>query len=782
MLLGSAALADEPDRVLFNRDVRPILSAHCLACHGFDEKTREADLRLDVAEGATADLGGYHAIVPGRPDDSEAWQRIIATDPDEAMPPADFQKPLSDEQKDVLKRWIEQGAEYQQHWSFITPTKPTVPDVNGAGNPIDAFIQSRLKSEGLAPAEEASSEVLTRRVTLDLTGLPPTPEEVEQFLADSSDDAYENLVRRLQKRVTYGEHMARYWLDVARYADTHGLHLDNERSMWPYRDWVVRAINENLPFDEFTRWQLAGDLLPEPTRDQLIASGFNRCNVSTSEGGSIKEEWIYRYAVDRTTTAIEVWMGLTGGCAVCHDHKFDPLSMKEYYSMYAFFHSAADPAMDGNKIDTPPILKLTAPEDEQRLAELDRQIAAVEKRINALVSGYEYVDPALLPEPPPVKQTEAVWFEDSFPKGTKPQASGPPLRLIDKETGPVFSGSSAISRTAEQAVAQDFFSGGAEFTVPAGGTFFVHCYLDPENPPEAVMVQFHVGGWKHRAIWGAEQKIPFGKAGTTEKVAMGALPKAGEWARLEFPAAKLGLKAGTKVTGYAFTQFSGTVGWDRLGVSTKTEPATDPAWSWDVWKKRNQGKRNNDLPEGLRQLVRGKKADQWNEKEADQVFRFWLRNFYAGLREQLAPLEAEQSPFGKGEDRRREGGPADDGDGRPPAAARELCDAQGCLRQSGRSGHPRRAGVSAAAAGAARRPRLQPARSGRLVGERPASAHEPRRRQPGLAAVLRNRLGPHERGLPARKESRPVIRNCWTGWPFNLSRTAGTCRNSSAAS
>ncbi|SVE11216.1 uncharacterized protein METZ01_LOCUS464070, partial [marine metagenome] len=248
-----------------------------------------------------------------------------------------------------------------------------------------------------------------RRVCLDLTGLPPTPKEVDEFLGDKSSDALEKLIARLMKRQTYGEHMARYWLDLARYADTHGLHLDNERSMWPYRDWVVRAFNQNLSFDEFTRWQLAGDLMPKATMDQKIASGFNRCNVSTGEGGSITAEWIYRNAVDRTSTAVEVWMGMTAGCAVCHDHKFDPLSTKEYYSMYSFFHSAADPALDGNKINTPPVLKVPRPGDKERLAELDEKIKQVDQRIAQAVAKIEYADPAELANPPKPATKETVW-------------------------------------------------------------------------------------------------------------------------------------------------------------------------------------------------------------------------------------------------------------------------------------------------------------------------------------------------------------------------------------
>ena len=381
LLTTFSVLSAGSDNVTFNMDVRQILSDACFACHGFDEKERKADLRLDTAEGAFADLGGYQAFLPKSLEESEAWLRIISDEENDVMPPPDFHKKLTEKEKDILKRWIEQGAVYEEHWSFVSPQKPAVPEVEGSRNPIDSFLRDRLKKEGLKPNPTADRETLIRRVTLDLTGLPPSPAEVDAFLKDESPDAYESLVSSLMERPTHGEHLARYWLDLARYADTHGLHLDNERSMWPYRDWVVRAFNENITFDEFTRWQLAGDLLEDPSREQLIASGFNRCNVTTSEGGSINEEWVYRYAVDRTTTMIEIWMGLTGGCAVCHDHKFDPISAKDYYSLYSFFHSAADPAMDGNKIDTPPILRLTSPEDEKRIIELDQKIAAADAKI-----------------------------------------------------------------------------------------------------------------------------------------------------------------------------------------------------------------------------------------------------------------------------------------------------------------------------------------------------------------------------------------------------------------
>lgn len=485
---------------------------------------------------------------------------------------------------------------------------------------------------------------MIRRVTLDLTGLPPTQEEVDRFVADQSPNAIESWVDELQSRPTYGEHMARYWLDLARYADTHGLHLDNERSMWPYRDWVVRAMNENVPFDEFTRWQLAGDLLEKPTRDQLIASGFNRCNVTTSEGGSINEEWVHRYAVDRTATAVEVWMGLTAGCAVCHDHKYDPLSTKEFYSLYAFFHSAADPPMDGNIVDTPPILKLTTTKDDARLKELEKQIGLVDEKIKKAIAAIEYHDPAEQKTLPPAKKTETIWFEDAFPPGSNPQASGDPLTLVTKEKGNVFSGNLALKRKAN-GVAQDFFNGAPVFTVPDKAKIFVYCFLDPKDPPEQIMVQFHTGGWNNRATWGKQGKIGFGKPGTTENKRIGDLPELGKWVRLEIDPATIGLKPRTKISGYAFTQFGGTVTWDRLGVESTVNPATDSSWSWSVWKKQNAGKRNNDLPEGLRQLVRGKQPDKWPDDEAKKVFEFWLAKIYAGARDQLSPMEAEKAPF-----------------------------------------------------------------------------------------------------------------------------------------
>lgn len=632
------------EEVSFAFDVRPILSDHCFACHGFDENKREAELRLDTYAGATSDLGGYQAIAPGSLDDSELWSRVTSPD-DDVMPPEEFHKPLTKAQIDTLRKWILQGADYDDHWAFVTPEQADVPRLPVA-NPIDAFVQARLAREGHKPNPRADKTTLIRRVTLDLTGLPPTVDETQRFLADDSPGALEAVVDELLSRPTYGEHMSRPWLDLARYADTHGLHLDNERSMWPYRDWVVKALNDNLPFDDFTRWQLAGDLLSEPTEEQLIASGFNRCNVTTSEGGSINDEWIFRYAVDRTATAVEVWMGLTAGCAVCHDHKFDPLSTKEFYSMYAFFHSAADPAMDGNIVDTPPILKLVSDVDKLRLAELRDKLATLDDELVGLLRRREYEDPALLVPRPSAEEVTEVWFDDVFPDGVKVESSGgPQTTYVTGEEGPVFSGDIAIKRVSDSQVSQDYFVKGADFVVPDGGRFFVYCYLDGNDLPETIMLQMHTTSWKNRAVWGAAEKIPFGKDGTTEKVHLGALPQPDKWVRLEVDAQKIGLAAGTHITGLAFTQYGGTVYWDRLGVDSRIDKASDPAWSWTAYLAQDYNLIRKSLPDHLRRRLQGLAPDKWGATEAEEVRQLWMRNIYAGNRDLIAKFAKKTKPI-----------------------------------------------------------------------------------------------------------------------------------------
>ncbi|MBI2686533.1 MAG: DUF1553 domain-containing protein [Acidobacteria bacterium] len=360
----------------FQRDVRPILSDACFQCHGPDPGSRMAGLRLDTKEGALA-----RVIVPGKPAESRLYQRIMQENIALRMPPVSSHKMLSDAQKATLKSWIEQGAPWKEHWAFRAPVKAAVPVDRNA---IDFFIQSKLEAEGLTQAAEASRRTLARRVALDLTGLPPEPKDVEAFLADRSANAYEKLVDRYLASPRYGEHRARYWLDAARYADTHGIHVDNYREMWPYRDWVIRAFNANKGFDRFTVEQIAGDLLPDRTLEQQIASGFHRCGISTNEAGIIVEEVEAIYAKDRVDTTGTVFLGLTLGCATCHDHKFDPLSQKDFYSMAAFFRNTTQPTMDGNVPDSPPIVVVPRDEDRARWTALHQEIASINAKKAAL--------------------------------------------------------------------------------------------------------------------------------------------------------------------------------------------------------------------------------------------------------------------------------------------------------------------------------------------------------------------------------------------------------------
>ena len=384
-VLGSAGWASESEPVSFSRKIRPILSDKCFACHGPDDKSREGGFRLDVREQAMAEAdSGVPPIVAGDPAASELVRRITADDESELMPPPDSNKTLSTEEITLLQQWIAQGAKWEKHWSFIPlqrtePPKATLADETTSA--IDRFLLARLERAGLKPSPETDRVTLIRRVSFDLTGLPPTPEEVRTFVTDNRPDAYERLVDRLLASTRYGEHMARYWLDAARYGDTHGLHLDNYREMWPYRDWVVRAFNNNMPFDQFTLEQLAGDLLPEPSNEQLVATGFNRCHVTTSEGGSITEEVYVRNVVDRVETFGTVFLGLTIGCTRCHDHKYDPLTMHDFYSLFAYFNSLDGKALDDNRKDPPPVLRAPSPDQEKRLAEINQLIADLETQL-----------------------------------------------------------------------------------------------------------------------------------------------------------------------------------------------------------------------------------------------------------------------------------------------------------------------------------------------------------------------------------------------------------------
>ena len=411
MLTTTARGADDPG---YNKVVRPILRDACFVCHGPDSASRKADLRLDRRESAVE----KKAIDPAHLSESELLARIVAEDPEEVMPPPSAHRQLTADEKGTIRRWVEAGAKYEPHWAFIPPARaepPAVADPAWGRTAVDRFLRARIDASGLTPSAPADRRTLARRVTLDLTGLPPTPEQVEAFVHDEAPDAYEKLVDRLMASPAWGEHRGRYWLDAARYADTHGIHFDNYREVWSYRDWVIDAFNRNQPFDQFATEQLAGDLLPNRTLDQQVASGFNRCNITTNEGGAINEEYLVLYARDRTETASQVFLGLTTGCAVCHDHKFDPVSQKEFYELSAFFNNTTQAAMDGNIKDTPPTVFVPARPDRERWLALAGETKRVE---GALAGRRDAVRPEFL-----------AWLKGAMPKDVEATLPAQGLQL-----------------------------------------------------------------------------------------------------------------------------------------------------------------------------------------------------------------------------------------------------------------------------------------------------------------------------------------------------------------
>ena len=394
-ILASAVAQDADgtaERVVdFDREVRPILSDRCFACHGPDEQRRRRGLRLDVAQGPFSDRGRYGGavVVPGDSAGSLLYQRITHEDESRRMPRGSAvtpQSPLTDAQVETIALWIDQGAEWKPHWAFVAPERPELPgvgDADGAwtSNPTDAFVLDRLRREDLEPSEPADRTTLIRRLSYDLTGLPPTPNQIDAFLDDDAPDAYEHVVDRLLASPRYGERMAMRWLDLARYADTHGYHIDSHRDMWPWRDWVIDAYNQNLPFDAFTIDQLAGDLLPDATRDQLIATGFNRNHMINFEGGAIPEEYQVEYVVNRLDTTSTVWMGLTMACSRCHDHKFDPIRQRDFYRFFAFFNNVDEVGLDGQRGNAEPFAQVPTPSQDRARTALDAEIAAREAQL-----------------------------------------------------------------------------------------------------------------------------------------------------------------------------------------------------------------------------------------------------------------------------------------------------------------------------------------------------------------------------------------------------------------
>ncbi|WP_437186353.1 DUF1553 domain-containing protein [Planctomicrobium sp. SH668] len=650
--LVSSLHANADDTIDFNQHVRPILSANCFACHGFDAKSRQADLRLDIADGAYAERNGTVAVKPHDLAASLIWERINSSDPEQVMPPTSFHAALSDADKEVIRKWIEQGAAYQKHWAFEPPVAGEVPAVQNEAwvkNDIDRFILAKLEEKGLTPQPEADRPTLIRRVSFALTGLPPAPAEVRRFLDDQSADAYEKMVERYLSSPQYGEEMARHWLDLARYADTHGLHLDNEREMWAYRDWVIEAFNSKMPFDQFTIEQLAGDLLPNPTKEQLIATGFNRCNVTTAEGGSIDEELLFRYAVDRASTTVENWMGLTAGCAVCHDHKFDPISAKEFYSLYAFFYSNSDPAMDGNIRNTHPFLSLSTPEQDQKIEELRAAHQAAIDKHRAFTATMEYLDPhtstvgteSAIPEA--VEVTE-VLLDDLLPLHTSARTKKrDPLTWTHASQIPSASGLRSLSQFAGENYYDHFENFGVPIVMPENGKISVWVRPDADAPPKSIMIEFATSEGIRAAIWGNPQLLGSGEVGSPQRFHAGPIPTPGEWTQLEVTAEQLKWNAGVAIDRFSLMQVEGAILWDLITFSGVRQPHVDPRASFHAWWSQRKDKATPGIPGELTEILKAGPEQEVTAEQREALLRYFLTHIARPITTELAEHQLQLS-------------------------------------------------------------------------------------------------------------------------------------------
>jgi hypothetical protein len=616
-----------PETIGYNRHVRPVLSNNCFACHGEDAEAREAELRLDTFKDATRPIDGSAPIVPGAPDKSEMIRRITSDDPDVVMPPPSSHHDLSQRQIALLKRWIKQGAEYQKHWAYIAPKRPTVPDVEQNDwplNAIDHFVLAKLERNGIAPAPQADRATLLRRLSLDLTGLPPTPAEVKAFQSDNRPDAYERAVDRLLASDAFGERMAVHWLDQVRYADSAGYHSDPTVDVWAYRDYVIRAFNNNLPFDKFTRQQLAGDLMDDASKRQKIGAAYNRLNKTTDEGGAQPEEYLVKYMIDRINATSGAWLGATMECAQCHDHKYDPYTMKDFYSFGAFFADIKQPGMYGGNKNRDPSLTFTQQKYEDELKAAEQKVEQAERYYQLESSEHEpfnkwYASLQKRVENAEVKAT--AWLDDKVKEVGKTESVSGKWQYVKADKGPVHSGEFARRQKAGgDKIVQHHFSG-AEKTIKADQDTVLYSwvYLDPNDPPKTVMLQFNTGKWRHRAFWGKD-KIKYGGIGNDNAAhrPMGALPEAGRWVRLKVPAQKVGL-VGKTIEGMAFTQFGGTAYWDDAGLLTAKVEGVPLAVSDVVDRPLDKlnGSQKQDVVKQYRQETEPKRAKRKAKTLAD---------------------------------------------------------------------------------------------------------------------------------------------------------------------
>ncbi len=651
----------------YNRDIRPILAEQCFACHGPDSAARKADLRLDQRD-AAIDMA---SIVPGDPEDSELIRRIMSDDPDELMPPPETKKSLTPEQKQLLATWIKQGAEYELHWSFIAPTRPVVPDVPEHAawvrNPIDHFVVAKFVEQGLRPAQQADRQTLARRLSLDLTGLPPTPQQVAALVNDTSPRAYERYVDSLLESEHWGEHRGRYWLDYARYADTHGIHFDNFREMWSYRDWVIQSFNHNMPFDQFTIENLAGDLLPGASLDQQIGSGFNRCNMTTNEGGIIDEEYLVLYTRDRVETTSQVWLGLTAGCAVCHSHKFDPLSQREFYEMAAFFNNSTQGARDGNIKDTPPIIPVPRTEDRRPWDELKRATSKVEsdladRRIAARADFEEWLQTAK--HDSVGMPTDAVYLRARFNEGkgkiTHIELDGKQHEAKLSDTTEWQDGLVGKALKVQGAATELPTAANFERTQPFTCAAWVKLY--PNDSFGAICARMDndnkFRGWD---LWSQRRQIGLHLISDWPdnglKVVAKAQAPANRWVHVAVTYDGSGKAAGVKVyydgqrqeTNVENNSLSGPTTTDvpfRIGQRSKGEAFTGGIQALSIFRHALSSSEVEALAKATEfATILAKPADQRSSKERDQLYAFWLDRYdedYRALTAKQAELEQQR--------------------------------------------------------------------------------------------------------------------------------------------
>lgn len=560
----------DPEPIRFNRDIRGLLADRCFPCHGPDASTLQADLRLDLRSSAVDES---QVILPGNAAESELFRRVLSDDPGEIMPPPELNKPLSDQEKKLLQQWIDQGAGYEEHWAYIPPRWPAEfppTDADDLPHLIDSMISRRLSAVGVQPAAEADRITLIRRLSIDLTGIPPTGQEVEDFIQDSTPDAYHRLVDRLLASPRYGERMAIFWLDLVRYADTVGYHGDQNVSQSPFRDYVIQAFNANLPYDQFVREQLAGDLLPDPTLAQLVASGYNRLNQTTEEGGSQAKEYLAIYLADRVRNASQVFLGSTLGCAQCHDHKYDPFTIEDFYSFGAFFADLEEVGVYSNR-GRPPVIPVPDPQAQSQIEQLELAIARLDKELASERTAARDSLPLLEGSALEVLRSgeirELNWLADQESAIVSEDQKDSAWKYVTADSHPVHSGYRARKQQHTGLVQHLFLGVDTQTVVTPETRFFAWVYLDPQQPPAAIMLQFNDGNWEHRKVWGSDD-IVYGRTPESRPAYQraGNLPETGRWVRLEVDATEVGLPAGAKIKGMAFTQFGGLAYWDDAGL------------------------------------------------------------------------------------------------------------------------------------------------------------------------------------------------------------------------